>query len=230
MTAHRRVEVSAVLLTPLIVGYACWRLWLLMAGPATWWTLGLAALAGYIGADFMSGTVHWLADRFGTPETPVVGPNFIKPFREHHKDPEDITRHDFFETNGNSSVVSMPLLLATALLVPTVPGALLNVFILGSGLSLVLGVLATNQFHKWAHMETPPSYVKRLQRWGLILERQHHLVHHQAPFATYYCITTGWLNPLLQRLRIFETLESLSRRFLGAHPGESDQVYLNSKT
>ncbi len=161
---------------------------------------------------------------------PVLVPNFIKPFREHHKDPEDITRHDWIETNGNACVVSMPLLLATAVAIHPRPGDLFAVFILGSALSLTLGVLATNQFHKWAHMEHPPRLALRFQRWGLILERQHHLIHHEAPFETYYCITTGWLNPLLQRLRFFEGLERLSRRWLGCRPGESDRTFLNRPT
>jgi len=36
-------------------------------------------------------------------------------------------------------------------------------------------------------------------------------VHHTAPYAKYYCITVGWLNEALFRLRFFQTLEKLIR-------------------
>jgi hypothetical protein len=35
------------------------------------------------------------------------------------------------------------------------------------------------------------------QNCGLILSRKNHGVHHRPPFDKYYCITTGWLNPVL---------------------------------
>src|SRR6185369_7879676 len=56
------------------------------------WVLA-AAVGGFIAADFISGLVHWLFDTWGSPGTPVVGKTFIVPFRVHHTDPVDITRH-----------------------------------------------------------------------------------------------------------------------------------------
>ena len=48
---------------------------------------------------------------------PFLGPNFIRPFRHHHLDQKDITRHDFIETNGNNCIVTAgPLALAFALM------------------------------------------------------------------------------------------------------------------
>ena len=66
-------------------------------------------------------------------------------------------------------------------------------------LFLCLAAFLTNQFHKWAHMDTPPAFVSWLQEWGVILSREHHDIHHQSPYDTYYCITTGFWNPLLDR-------------------------------
>jgi hypothetical protein len=51
----------------------------------------------------------------------------------------------------------------------------------------VFGILAaflTNQFHKWAHMDTPPTFVGWLQAWGVILSREHHDIHHESPYDT----------------------------------------------
>ena len=83
--------------------------------------------AGYIVSDFLSGFVHWAGDTVGDETTPIFGPNFVTPFRYHHVDPEDITRHDFVETNGNNCIVAAPVLLLV-LLMPADDGrALLHV-------------------------------------------------------------------------------------------------------
>ena len=175
------------------------------------WPILIAAIAGYIVADFLSGFVHFLADNFGTPETPFFGKAFVLPFREHHLDPEGILRHPFFIANGNNCLVSTPLLLAVVIFVPTedsLAALLATVF----SLSLALAILLTNQFHKWAHMENPSRVVQILQRSGLILSKGHHDLHHTSPFDTHYCITAGWWNPLLQRVRFFEIIKSSLQR------------------
>ena len=55
-----------------------------------WWVVPVMPLAAWITADFVTGVVHFLADTFGSPETPCLGPMFVRPFREHHDDPEAI--------------------------------------------------------------------------------------------------------------------------------------------
>lgn len=155
-----------------------------------WWLLAILAVFAYLAADFLSGLVHFLADNFGSYETPVIGPGFIDAFREHHVDPKGITTHDFVDTNGNNSLVAIPFMLLVWLAVPvalTVWGYLFGVF----ALFLCLATFLTNQLHKWAHMETPPAPVAWLQRRGVILSAEHHDVHHESPYDTYYCITAG---------------------------------------
>ena len=73
-------------------------------------------------SDFLSGFVHWAGDTVGDESTPIFGPNFVRPFRFHHVDPEDITRHDFVETNGNNCIVAAPVLLLVLLLLPATTG------------------------------------------------------------------------------------------------------------
>jgi len=60
-------------------------------------------------------------------------------------------------------------------------------------------------------MEEPPSVAAWLQRRRLILSQEHHEVHHESPYDTYYCITVGVWNPLLDRTRFFERTERLLR-------------------
>lgn len=187
------------------------------------WVLLAAALTGYLAADFVSGFVHWLGDTWGSPQTPLIGQALVRPFREHHVDQKGITRHDFIETNGNNCLISIPAGLI-ALAIPLDPGELfgLRLFLSASITSLILWVMATNQFHKWAHADERPAWVSFLQRIHLILPPEHHAIHHAAPFAKYYCITTGWLNWPLHKLRFFPLLERLMTATLGWLPREDD--------
>ena len=82
------------------------------------WLLPILAILAYLAADFFSGFVHFLADNFGSSETPIIGPNFVGAFREHHVDPKGITTHDFIDTNGNNSLASLPFMLLAWLFVP----------------------------------------------------------------------------------------------------------------
>lgn len=216
---HRHLEALGIGAMFAFSGGLAARAWLTFTGGTAAWVIAAAALCGYIAADFVSGLVHWLADRFGTPETPLIGPAFVRPFREHHVDPEGITRHDFIETNGNNCLVSVPQLALTFFLLDVYPGQHFRLFILAFILFLSNAVFATNQFHKWAHMANPPALARFLQRIHLIISRGHHQIHHVSPFNTHYCITTGWLNSPLRKLRVFETLEIILRA--GRNDGNS---------
>lgn len=177
------------------------------------WLILIVVLAAYALADFVSGFVHFLADNFGSPETPLFGKAFVMPFREHHKDPTGILRHPFMIANGNNCLVALPPLLVILVFVPvdtSFGGYVFGTFFLAFSLAIFL----TNQFHKWAHMETPPRLVAWFQARGLILSKAHHDIHHVSPFDTYYCITAGWWNPLLQRIRFFERIALVIHRIL----------------
>lgn len=185
------------------------------------WLVLAAVLCGYLAADFVSGVVHWMGDTWGSERTPILGRSLIRPFREHHVDQKAITRHDFVETNGANCLISLPPLLL-ALLVPLGPGRLeaLRLFLATFLGALVLWVLATNQLHKWSHADRPPALIARLQRLHLVLPPAHHAIHHQAPYSRYYCITVGWLNWPLTKLRLFPILERLVAATLGLTPRE----------
>jgi hypothetical protein len=216
---HRTVEVASIVLFTVFVGLLgvdCVRA---LMGPfksEAYWLVPTALLVGYLIADFVSGTVHWLADNFGHEDLPIIGPSLIKPFRVHHVDPRLITRHDFIETNGNNCLVCWPWLVTYYFVLP--PGSSLAALLfISTWLVFNVGIFMTNQFHKWAHLETPPAWIAWLQDWRLILSPDHHQIHHTPPFERYYCITTGWLNPLLcDRLRFYQRSEAFIRWALRA--------------
>lgn len=170
-----------------------------------WWQLLVTLLLvplSYIMADFVSGFVHFLADNFGSEKTFFFGPKFIYPFRLHHVDPTEITRHGFIEVNGNNCLVSLFVLIP--LYHFFTPFNTLTYFVSTLALFFLFFIFLTNQLHKWAHTSAPPRFVAWLQKYRLILSPTVHNRHHTAPFATYYCITSGWLNPILAKYGIFE--------------------------
>ena len=71
--------------------------------------------------------------------------------------------------------------------------------------------LLTNQFHLWAHAEKVPTGVRWLQGRGLILTPARHAVHHRGGFSQSYCMTTGWMNPLLDGIDFFPRVERAIR-------------------
>ena len=188
-------------------------------GPGELALVGLAGLVGWVLADLVSGVVHWWADRIASEDTPLFGPTFVRPFREHHEDPLGICRNDWVETNGNTCIVMLPFLLAACFWLPGQPLGGAPLFISSAFVSLALWSGLTNQIHRWAHEPRAPRVVRMLQGSGLLLSSGHHARHHTPPFARHYCITSGWLNPLLDSLGVFPALEGLLVRPLrGASP------------
>ena len=172
------------------------------------------ALAGYLVADFVSGAVHWFCDSFFSESTPLIGRLVIAPFREHHRSPRDITGFRFLEQDSTTYVVPIPLLaLALRWPVDGVAAVLGQAALLG----FAAGSIGTNLFHKWAHAERVPRAVRWLQRRGLILSPAAHSVHHRS-YDGGYCVTSGWMNRLLDPVAFFPRLERLVRRALG-RPG-----------
>lgn len=211
-THARIMEIVAIFAYLVTTVYIAYQLALQFNSPMVelFWIVPSALFVGLVLADFSSGMVHWLADTFGSTDTPILGPNFIRPFREHHTDPEGITRHDFVEVNGNNCVVIMLFGMPLFLLIPNTSDTW-AIWLELALLSQFAGVFATNQIHKWSHQEDPPAFARLLMKMGVIMSVDHHNVHHTAPFDTYYCITTGWLNPVFEKLGIFPKLERFVR-------------------
>jgi len=177
-----RREVGTVLITELVI---------------------LAAVAvplGYLFADFASGLAHWFCDTFFEEDTPVVGRLLIYPFRDHHRDPRAMTRHDVLELTGNSCLGMVPV---HAGALTWAPGLFVEAWLLVFGLAL----FATNLFHRWAHAARAPRAVLWLQARGLVLAPGPHAVHHTPPNRAAYCVTSGWANRWTDRFGVFERLE-----------------------
>ena len=201
----------AVLWTALVVRLAP------RAAVAPWWTVSAVVLA-YLAADLVGGLVHWAVDTWGSPDLPIVGPALIGPFREHHRDPLAITRHGFVETNGNTALITVPVLgLAHSMVGDR--GLFLAAFLA----ALATWVILTNQFHKWAHLPDRPAVVALLQRLRVILPPGHHARHHSPRVESHWCITTGLWNEPLARSGVLRLLEAWITRSTGAVPWRGDE-------
>lgn len=170
-----------------------------------------AVFAGYLLADLGSGVVHFLFDRFFSLTTPLLGENFVSPFRLHHSDPKHITTHGFIETNGNNCLAACAALIILCL-IPFDYTVGWHLFTVALFVFASIGTFATNQFHKWAHLQNPPPVVAWLQEKHLILPRDHHQLHHTYPYDVHYCITTGWLNSFLLKIDFWKFLEFVGQR------------------
>lgn len=185
------------------------------------WVAAGGTFFAYIASDFISGFVHWLADTWGRVTMPVIGNALLRPFRLHHVDEKEITRHDYIETNGANCMISLPgIALSLWCNWDSDLGLFFGMFWAG----VMLFIMMTNQFHKWAHKE--PSelspVILLLQRTRLILSPAHHQVHHTAPYAKYYGITHGWLNWPLDKIGFFRIAERFGTWAFGAIPRSDD--------
>jgi hypothetical protein len=204
------LELFGIVACTLAFGAAAYRLASAIDSPTSLAIVVGSLPIGYLFADIVAGAMHWFCDSFFEEDTPLIGSTFIRPFREHHRDPMSITRHGFLELNGNNCLAVAPLCVALLWIDATLGAASLALF--AAGFAFVGATAATNQFHRWAH-EAEPSLVARfLQRNHLILAPRHHQVHHTPPFVGHYCVTSGWMNSALERVRFWRAAESVLMR------------------
>lgn len=177
-------------------------------------------------ADFVSGVAHWGFDTWGEPTTPVFGA-FIRSFREHHVDQAAITRHDFIETNGDSCLATLILLVPLAFTnVARGEGIAASPHARLAAVAFGLAIAFTNQFHKASHERKPTALQRLLIDWRIVLTPQMHRLHHSGDFSTNYCITTGWMNPFLDAIGFWRKAEWIITALTGAIPRANDKELL----
>jgi ubiquitin-conjugating enzyme E2 variant len=188
------------------------------------WVIVGACVLSMMLADSFSGLLHWGVDTWGSFDTPLIGKSFIRSFREHHVDPFRITVHDVVETNGDNCMAVVPAL-AILSFAPIRSANDGDLFILCFMVFLCIWVAGTNQIHKWAHTIKPSKWISILQDAKIILSRKNHQVHHHNPFDRYYCITTGWLNPVLGSVAFWKRMELLITNYTGSVPRQDDAIW-----
>ncbi len=198
------LDLLAVAVVAVALAVLSLRAWSGIHSPADAVRVAVILAAGYLLADLLTGFVHWFCDTFFDENTPLIGPGLIAPFREHHRDPLLMTRHGFLELTGSSFRGLAPLLAWFVWRGDLLP-ALANAFVL----AVSAGAVSTNLLHRWAHDPAAPAVARGLQRLGVVLTPERHARPHAPPFAAAYCVTTGWMNPICERLQIWSRAEAL---------------------
>lgn len=206
------LEGGSLLAFAIYAGWLAGRLFEAASGALDLLTLLASGVVGWLLADLLSGLVHWAGDTLGSERTPVLGPSFIAPFREHHDDPQAMVAHGTVELVGSTALLALPSLVPVTHLVAFEGRGALRLALGGVLLATLLGVVVTNLVHRWAHMDRPPAVAALLQRTGLILTPARHERHHTAPFDGWFCISSGLLDGLLMRIGLWERLNA---RFQG---------------
>ncbi|HEY0798881.1 MAG TPA: fatty acid desaturase CarF family protein [Candidatus Baltobacteraceae bacterium] len=151
-----------------------------------------------VAADFLTGLLHWSEDTWTVPGRSKLLDRFIVLDNiDHHRRPGLIRAGDYWGTNR--------VCIALAAF-----GACVALFahVHAWPVYLVLALVSqSNQIHMWAHCSNPPRLVARLQRLGILQSTSHHAVHHKRPYAVRFCALTNFLNPVLDALGFWRSLE-----------------------
>jgi ubiquitin-conjugating enzyme E2 variant len=153
-------------------------------------------LTAWLAADFASGLFHWIEDRYGDPQWPVLGPHVVAPNILHHEDPMAFTRGNYWTRNWTAIVPAAALAAAAA----------------ACGLwwwAAVAAVLSqSNEIHSWAHQRCSRP-IRGLQLLGILQSPEQHAAHHRQPFDRNYCVMTDLLNPVLTAVGFWPGVELL---------------------
>lgn len=157
--------------------------------------------------DFLSGLLHWLEDAYGNEDWPITGRLITRPNILHHYDPRYFTRYSWLYS------ARVLLVIGAGILAVAYWGGFLHWMTM---LVVAIGVNA-NEIHKWAHRTKAENgpVITYCQRLGILQSPAQHRNHHRGTKDTYYCVVTDYLNPLLEALHFWPTLEKLIYQLLG---------------
>ncbi|MEZ5987041.1 MAG: fatty acid desaturase CarF family protein [Hyphomonas sp.] len=169
----------------------------------------LKVLGGLYFADFISGVIHWLEDRYGNPKWPVIG-HTIRENQQHHFTPRSFLNGTLWTRNREVLAIGIAFLAAFWAF------GLLNVFTVSA---VIFGVMS-NEVHASAHRSPQENgrLITALQKTGLLQSHRHHAAHHRKGKDTHFCVLTNHVNPVLEGVRFFQALEAIVTRVTGIRP------------
>ena len=151
-------------------------------------------VVAFVYTDWMSGLLHVVLDNPVMNTWPGIGPE-ARAFQGHHFDPTGVARGPILDMVREDHSVVFIVMIVLAVLRPSSPG-LLNFGLHFSWMSHLM--MAS---HRWSH--THPKYLSwmtiKMQQFGILMTTRHHSKHH-ASYDCNFCIFSGLMNPLLNRL------------------------------
>lgn len=219
---QRSVALVAIFAHLALVGAA--GVWVCYYGPrfhiATYEAV-LLLLAGLFVADFISGVVHWATDTWFTE---LSGGRVIAIAREHHLYPQHIVDYGFLDYVAYSSLPTF-LMFAPILLPCLFLGLNHFVFDLVVLSTFVCAVMIFGTYaHRMGHRKARWPVVIALQRANLLMNPQHHMVHHRDNHDTRYCVINGWANYVCDAVGFWRFAENAIYRLTGLVPRAHDHL------
>lgn len=164
-------------------------------------------LIAWLLADFITGIVHWIEDRYMDATHSlefargIATDNIL-----HHDEPAAMCKNTPWENMRSAAVFAWPAGFAA--------------WYCGAPLWLWLGLTFSafgNLIHRFAHLpkRDVPRIIRAMQELGLFISAKHHATHHyamgnktsKANANAAYCPMTDWVNPFIDRLRLWKWLE-----------------------
>lgn len=176
---------------------------------SNYWVVPIQALAVVMLADFVAGVVHWLEDAYIREDTPVIGSSIGRANVIHHHLPRFMTRNTWWQS-------SCDLICFCTLIV--LVAWWLDALTWHVWLFAVVSANA-NEVHKWSHRtrrENGPM-ITFLQNIRVLQTPHHHAVHHTNPKNVRYCPITNMVNPILDAIHFWDTVEWLLANTIGLH-------------
>lgn len=156
---------------------------------------------GFLLADFITGVIHWWEDAYGNPDWKFLGLGkfVVEPNIEHHYKPRGFLEYGYWWRN---CTVIVPVAVIAILFV------IFGWFDLMTGTALLL-LSQSNEIHASAHRMRSEKWIitNILQDIGVLQSVRNHNIHHKSPYDQSFCIVTNVLNPLLNTMRFWQSLE-----------------------
>lgn len=171
----------------------------------------LTIIFAWLMADFIVGFVHWYEDRcLNEKSTNKIVREILRANDLHHTEPMAMTKLSLWENLNTSFYIGMPVVVISFFVnAPHV--VTLAFFIACFG----------NLFHKWSHLPKQKLniFIRGAMALGLIQTRAQHRKHHydnkgiilRKDARSDYCVMTPYLNPILDKIQFFKTLEKILR-------------------
>ena len=159
----------------------------------------LDALVCILIADFITGFIHRIEDTYGVPSWPLLGKSVIEPNIRHHEAPTEFTMASVLYRNYQVFAVG-----GLAILIAYLCGYMTWHVVLVAGLAAM-----GNEIHAWSHKRPKWTIIRLMQDMKLLISPEQHAKHHRKPYNTNYCTITNWLNPVLEVMQFWRTLECI---------------------
>ncbi len=161
-------------------------------------------------ADLLVGFVHWAEDNYGQVHWPIIGKSVIEPNLLHHSKPKAFCKNNWWQSADYQIMGALTLMVIASF------GGWLH-WELVAVLALAVN---GNEVHKWSHRSKQENgkLITWLQDHKLIQSRRQHSNHHSGDKNTYYCTLTEWVNPILEKIHFWRSLEWTIEKVTGVSP------------